>query len=325
MENLPELILPDLFRIEVPLPKNPLKAINSYVIKGEGRDLIIDTGMNRPECEAVLRDGLAALEVDLDYADFFITHLHADHVGLVATLASEDATVYFNQPDAASITHGIRWEAYLEYARRNGFPPDQLQPALQRHPGYRYTGQHGRGFHLVHDGDRLTVGDYNFVCVETPGHTKGHTCLYEPEKRLFFSGDHVLEDITPNISLFADGENPLRRYLDSLARIEELNVDLVLPGHRRTFRHLRERIAKLREHHHARAEEVLRLLGRERASAYVVATRMTWSLTYESWEDFPVSQKWFATGEAIAHLRYLEEEGRALREDTGDMIFYRRA
>jgi hypothetical protein len=49
---------------------------------------------------------------------------------------------------------------------------------------------------------------------------------------------------------------------------------------------------------------------------------MTWDLTYRQWEDFPVPQKWFATGEAIAHLRYLEDEGQVRREDRGEMILY---
>lgn len=320
-----ELGLPGIYRIEVPLPNNPLKAINSYVIKGRGRDLVIDTGMNRPECETALRAGLAALDVDLEACDFFVTHLHADHVGLVATLAGESATVYFNALDAASLARGLRWETYLDYARRNGFPPEHLETALHRHPGYRYTGRYERGFHIVHDGDRLPVGDYVFTCVQTPGHTWGHTCLYEPERRLLFSGDHVLEDITPNISLFAEGENPLRDYLASLKRIEDLPIALVLPGHRRAFTDLGGRIAQLREHHRARAEEALAVLARGPASAYEVAGQMTWDLSYRTWAEFPVPQKWFATGEAIAHLRYLEEQGRVKREVRGEMIYYRPA
>lgn len=33
-------------------------------------------------------------------------------------------------------------------------------------------------------------------------------------------------------------------------------------------------------------------------------------------------QKWFATGEAIAHLRYLEEEGRVFRNAESKMTTY---
>ncbi|MFC2052322.1 MBL fold metallo-hydrolase, partial [Chloroflexota bacterium] len=87
-------ILPNLYKIEVPLPRSPLQAINSYIIKAQGRSLIIDTGMNREECISVMSAGLKELAVDLETTDFFITHLHADHLGLVSYLATDNSTVY---------------------------------------------------------------------------------------------------------------------------------------------------------------------------------------------------------------------------------------
>ena len=66
-----EQMLPNLYRIEIPLPKNPLKALNSYLIKGDGRFLIIDTGMNREECRNAMFTALAELKVDLKPDRFF--------------------------------------------------------------------------------------------------------------------------------------------------------------------------------------------------------------------------------------------------------------
>jgi hypothetical protein len=40
---------------------------------------------------------------------------------------------------------------------------------------------------------------------------------------------------------------------------------------------------------------------------------MTWDISYSRWEDFPVPQQWFATGEALAHLLHLERTGGAKR------------
>jgi len=93
-------ILPNLYRIEVPLPGNPLKALNSYVIKTQERGLIIDTGMNREECMEAMNFALKELDVDLGKTDFFITHMHADHLGLVPALATDTSTIYLNQQDA---------------------------------------------------------------------------------------------------------------------------------------------------------------------------------------------------------------------------------
>ena len=51
---------------------------------------------------------------------------------------------------------------------------------------------------------------------------------------------------------------------------------------------------------------------------------MTWDLDCDSWEEFPRAQKWFATGEAIAHLRYLERKGLIFRKDEGLIITFTR-
>ena len=48
--------------------------------------------------------------------------------------------------------------------------------------------------------------------------------------------------------------------------------------------------------------------------AYDIASLMTWDIRAASWDHFPIIQQWFATGEAIAHLRYLEEMGQVERQ-----------
>ena len=93
MNEMPEKIRHDLYRIEIPLPNSPLKALNAYLIKGAKRCLLIDTGMNREECLKPMLSSLRSLHVDLKKTDFFITHLHADHSGLVGKLATGTSRV----------------------------------------------------------------------------------------------------------------------------------------------------------------------------------------------------------------------------------------
>ena len=54
-------IADNLYKKVVPLPNNPLREINAYIITGE-RNLLIDTGFNRPECEEALRDAFRELK-----------------------------------------------------------------------------------------------------------------------------------------------------------------------------------------------------------------------------------------------------------------------
>jgi len=211
-----EEILTNLYKIEIPLPGSPLKALNSYVIKAKERNLIIDTGWNREECMNAMQTGLRELDIDLRRTDFFITHSHADHLGLVSNLATNTSTIYFNQPDANRFRFGTNWDDIINFALVSGFPENELQAALNRHPGYKYGPKGHLALHILKEDDTINIGEYLFKCVETPGHTRGHICLYEPNKKIFVAGDHILNDITPNIQLWSDKGNPLKEYLESL-------------------------------------------------------------------------------------------------------------
>jgi len=317
-----EQILPHLHVIEVPLPKSPLKALNSYVVEGSDRNLVVDTGFDRPECLAALRQGLHDLRVDLDRTDFFITHLHVDHFGLVSQIVRPGRTVYFNAPDAERVRSWNGWEETVANAERNGFPKDELDGAIRNHPGYRFMAGIPKKMTLLADGAPLDIGDYRFRCISTPGHTAGHLCLYDRGKRLLIAGDHLLRDITPNIICWREGINPLRDYLDSLEKVQGMEIDRVLPGHRRRLGNPAARIAELRQHHRKRNAEILAILRGGPRNAYDIAGRMTWDLDCPSWKDFPLPQKWFTTGEALAHLRFLEEEGKVRVEADQPVILY---
>jgi glyoxylase-like metal-dependent hydrolase (beta-lactamase superfamily II) len=320
-----EEILPSLYRIKVPLPGSPLKATNSYVIKGTERSLIIDTGWNREDCLTALVTGLKECSVDLSQADFFITHMHADHSGLVSTLAQERAKVYFGGADAQVIrsTTPEHWMKMLDFANKCGFPREELDKAIQSHPGRRYSPNSSLNLYILRDEDTIGIGDYLFECIETPGHTAGHICLYEPSKKIFICGDHILVDITPNITLSSEAQNPLKEYLMSLDKVYNLNVELVLPGHRSIFKDQKERIRELKQHHQERLEEVIFILGKGKQNAFQVASQMTWDIGYKNWDLFPPAQKLFAFGEALAHLKYLEEEGKVERQIEGQgLVFF---
>ncbi|MCL6612935.1 MAG: MBL fold metallo-hydrolase [Peptococcaceae bacterium] len=317
-----EEILPNLYRMEIPLPDSPLKAVNSYVIKSPERNLIIDTGMNREECMDAMRRGLDHIGVDPGETDFFITHMHADHSGLVSALAGKESRIYCSGPDSVMIGPEFspenKWfKSVVDFALNNGFPENVLREAVKHHPGFKYSARGRLKFRSVKEGDTISIGDYVFKCVETPGHTPGHVCLYDPHKKILVSGDHILDDITPNISLWNDDRSPLREYFESLDKVGNLDIGLVLPGHRGLIKDCRGRIGELKSHHLKRAGEVLAIIGKTVRDAYQVASRMSWDLTYESWDQFPAPQKWFATGEALAHLKYLEEE-QLIRRKTGD-------
>jgi glyoxylase-like metal-dependent hydrolase (beta-lactamase superfamily II) len=321
-----EKILPDLYRIEIPLPKSPLKSLNSYLIKGEERFLIIDTGMNRQECLNEMLAALTYFDVDLNKTDFFITHLHVDHLGLVEKLITESSKVYFNSVEASMIANGSKhekgWTRTDAVYLLHGFPQEELTTSIAHHPRTNFGLTRHIDFYTMEEGDGLSIGNYTLKCVATPGHSPGHMCLYEPDKKILFAGDHILFDITPNITFWFNMENSLQTYLTSLEKIYQFDVSLVLPGHRSIMNDHRKRIRELEEHHNNRLHEAMAALSDGPKTAYQVTPCISWDFKYKSWELFPSQQRWFAFGETLAHLKYLEQAGKIHSHVRDNQTFY---
>ncbi len=315
----------NLLRIEIPLPGNPLKAVNSYVLRGDGRTLIIDTGQPREECKKAMLEAVGKLGIDLKKTDFFITHLHNDHLGLLYEIVEPSSVVYMNRMEAKfvrSLGPRERVFRWAEIYKSNGFPEDVLQTVVEGHLANLSRVRRHINFTPLDSGDLVNFGDFSFRCIDTPGHSPGHMCLYEASKKIFVSGDHVLFDITPNIKLYPEMDNALKSYLTSLDKVYPLDVKLVLPGHRRIYDNHRARISEIKEHHKHRLAEIITALEKGDKTGYEIAQCVTWDLSYKTWEEFPSAQKWFAVGEVMAHLQYLEAENKVRKEQRRDKITY---
>ncbi len=322
-----EQVLPDIYKLEIPLPNNPLRATNSYFIRGKERNLLVDTGFNCEESRQAMIKALQTLDFSMETTDLLITHLHSDHAGLLTFLVKPETTVWMSEPDAYVVGGGresSHWQLFSSFLQFSGLIANGIEDTITRHPGYRYAPEIFNGFTLVTDGFEIKVGDYSFKCLETKGHTPGHVCLYDEDKKLLLSGDHILGKITPNITLWQLGEDVLGSYLESLNRIAALEVDLVLPGHRYILNDCRGRINELKEHHQFRLENVMDILGEHRMNGVEVASKMKWDLSFKDWKDFPWGQKLFATGEAMSHLYHLFQTGALSITSDNDVFYFRK-
>lgn len=317
---------PGIFRIPVPLPKNPLKELNAYFIRGisGGRNLLIDTGFNKPECESALRNALEHIGADMSVTDIFITHMHSDHSGLMNKIADENSRVFISRADGDIVNRSVDidyWNDLDDLFTSYGYPRRKRR-SIEKHPGWEWGVRQKVRFNSVEEGDVFEVGKYVLRTVWTPGHTPGHMCLYDERFGVLFTADHVLAKITPNVTIERYMDDPLRLYLGSLDKVRELKADIILPGHRTPPTSLIHRVDELKMHHAERLEEILNILSGSPATAYEVAQKMTWDIAYDSWEAFPPNQKWFATGEAISHLQYLWTEGRIRKYESSGVYYY---
>ncbi|MEM1746410.1 MAG: MBL fold metallo-hydrolase [Candidatus Nezhaarchaeales archaeon] len=316
-----EEVVPSVFRVKVPLPNNPLKYTNSYIIKARDGCLIIDTGFNVDECYNTL--ALALNELRVEKPLFLSTHLHADHMGLVGRFSD---SILMSSIEIECIEEVRRsshdyWKKLVDFYVMNGFPKEEAGLLLRLHPGIRYTYWRDFKFKKLSDADVIALGDVSLRCILTPGHTPGHICLYDEERKVLFSGDHVLFDITPNISWMPMLEDPLNEYLKSLEKLLSLNVKLVLPGHRDFGINLRERIEELKAHHEKRLKEALSALDHPK-TAWEVAPSISWDIEEKDLSKLPVIQKWFIVGETIAHLEHLVRKGEVGKVEVRGRILY---
>lgn len=316
---------PDVYRVFVPLPDNPLQNLNCYVIKTPEKNLIIDTGFNRPECKDAILTGLKELEIDINNTDLYLTHLHSDHVGLAATIMPKTSTIYMGRVDydyLMTSVDGSHWEDTEKAFISHGFPYDKVVELRTKNPAIAYGV--GRKFDAVKldDGDTFKIGDYEFKSILVPGHTPGNTCLYYEKGKLMFLGDHVLFDITPNITAWYGVNDSLSNYLESLNKIKKYKMETALPAHRNTKGiNVYDRIEQLIVHHQNRLKDTENIVSKNPDStAYEIAAYMKWQMRGKNWEEFPITQRWFAVGETIAHLDYLMQKGKVSCEIDSEGI-----
>ena len=128
--------------------------------------------------------------------------------------------------------------------------------------------------------------------------------------------------MTPNITWYPEMPDSLARYLKSLDKVYPLDVELVLPGHRSRMNNHRARIQEITKHHEERLNEAEAALKGGSKSAYEVAAGISWVITCDGRDDFPVTQKYFAVGETIAHLEYLAAASRIRKTTVDGKILY---
>lgn len=309
-----EQLKKDLWRLDIPLVGNPLKNLNSYLITGE-RSLLIDTGFRQQPCREAMERQLSEIGVDRDRLDIFCTHLHSDHTGLAPELIRPGCRIYIGAIDGPGLARGADssyWEELSQEYILDGFSPEEMAELWGTNPSKTSAPPWREGLYTyLKDGAELHYGGHTLRCILTPGHTPGHLCLYDPDLQRLFSGDHILFHITPNICRWAGVDDSLGDYLNSLDKISALEVRALYPAHRAETGNLQERIAQLKSHHARRLEDALDAVrGTPGLTAYEIAGRMAWSIRCRSWEEFPLTQKFFAVGETMAHLDRLAVLGK---------------
>jgi glyoxylase-like metal-dependent hydrolase (beta-lactamase superfamily II) len=320
-----ERVRPGLWSIPVPIPVNPLRYVLVYALEIDSGVAIIDAGWNTDEAYDGLASGLRVAGYEMtDVKAVLVTHIHPDHYGLAGRVREVSGAWIGLHPADARLVHDryddSAIEALVERERglllRCGVPELTAEELAGASMMIRHMVAMAMPDRLIEDGERLGLPGWDLRAIWTPGHSPGHLCFAEPERRLLFSGDHVLAKITPMVAVHPQSAaNPLADYLDALRAVGKLDVDEVLPAHEFRFLELADRVDYVIGHHEERLDEVRRTVAEAGgATCWDVATRLTWS---RPWETIPSYMRRAANNETLAHLVWLEVRGLVSRT-TGE-------
>jgi len=308
-------------RVIVPTPFKVGPA-NIYVFT-DGPVTLIDCGPNTKAAENALRLGLAEHGLVVEQiARVIISHAHPDHFGLAPRIhAVSGAEIFVGEYDLPKISGKRDMYATGALLMEAGIPLDELIRWGDDSP--RDLDPKMEELTPIHAGDRFEFEGFHLEALHLPGHTSGHICMLEPERRVLFAGDTLISHITPNPILEPTPEDPTVRrkslieYIRTLDVLLDLDLKEVWPGHGDPILDPPTLIRGIEDHHRERTGEVAALLEREGEA------RSAWELARLMFPGLEGFDNYLGVSEVVAHLDLLEEQGRAASFERDGVVYYR--
>jgi glyoxylase-like metal-dependent hydrolase (beta-lactamase superfamily II) len=311
-----------IHRLEIPTPFL-VGRVNCYLIDDDPLTLV-DTGPNSGKSLDTLSRALAdhGRQIE-DLGLIVITHQHVDHLGLLeilarrsrAEIAALDLLVPYLEDFTASAAADD--EFALAMLRRHGAPADLAAVLGSISAAYRSYGSGGNVTRALHDGDQIALRGRTLRVLHRPGHSPSDTILFDEQRQILISGDHLLAGISSNplvsrpLGSGAAAERPhaLIDYRASLRATRALPAKLVLAGHGEPITDHAELIEERFRGHERRARKLLRMLGSEPLSAFELAQQM--------WGNVAVAQAYLTISEVLGHIDLLIARGAVSEVDDG--------
>jgi len=326
-------IVSGIHQIKLPIKDNPLGYVNTYLIQGTDGWALLDTGWNNQESFDALSGQLKEMHLGFkDISLIIITHMYPDHIGQAGRIQQlSGASLAVHEVEKEYLDSKLLWTDLVyqeinEWLLINGVPDEFLTVEMNSSGEMKDLIPEANPDRALSDGDTISTGIFDLQVIWTPGHSNGHICLYEPSHKLLFTGDHILPGITPNISIHTQfHEDPLKKYLQSLKKLQDLDMKLALPAHENTFTNLQKRIDELLAHHEERKATIIETIVNKAKTAYHISSEITWMEGNVGWDDMTLLDRRIAVTEALAHLETLRGENRVVRAEKEGFAFYKAA
>jgi glyoxylase-like metal-dependent hydrolase (beta-lactamase superfamily II) len=326
-----ELVSLGIYRIPIPIPFPQAGGpANVYAIEAERGLLLFDTGLGTVSSQEILIEGLAGIGHRIeDVNRIILSHGHIDHFGSAAWIrerVGRSIPVCIHAADAGKVLEsGMDWPATLrqnsKYLAMLGMPlsvVEEAAVALGRNPEF---GKRLSKVDPLQPGEVIQCRHVSLEVLHMPGHTPGLCCLYDREYRLLFSGDHLLERVSPNplMDLGPEGipssSRPLVTYFKSLERVRALGAALVLPGHGTPFAAANSVIDSLASFYRRRQAKLLAALERGPLTVYEAMKEL-----FTPGSGFELI---LMMSETLGNLEVMEDRGEIERETRDDRLHFR--
>ena len=301
-------VLDKIYKIELPIPF-PLKSMNVYFIDDSPRTLV-DAGIKTEVSFETLKKGLETIGVGLNSIErILITHGHIDHYGQAKRLSSlSGAPIYIHSKEYGRIRSFIHSLGFIKsILLRNGAPETLVNEAIHYMESAQIMADSLDDAFFLDDGDSILFKSMSWKTIHCPGHSPGLICFHWPEKKILFTGDHLLKEITPNPILNVPEYRPpfrypsLKDYLNSLEKIERLDLSLLLPAHGEEIHDVKALIQKIFTHHKGRMDRILFSLSKKEKTPFQIAMDL--------FPGVPPFEVFLGISEAVGHLDILKEKG----------------
>lgn len=188
-----------------------------YLLCGTEKAVLIDTGLGVGNIREIV-DSLTSLPVMV-----MTTHVHWDHIG--GHRYFEKIAVHEAEKDWLS----VRFPIPLQMVKRNlmcrscDFPKDF---SIDEYEIFR-----GTPTQLLREGDCMDLGNRTLIVIHTPGHSPGHCCFYEPDRKYLYSGDLIYRGC---LDTFYPTTDP-QQFFQSVRKVQVLEIKRILPGHHQLY------------------------------------------------------------------------------------------
>lgn len=317
-----------VWRIPLPLPMDGLRAVNVYVLETEQGLVLIDGGWAIPESRQQLIDSLRQAGHGLrDIRRFLVTHMHRDHYTQAVALRQEtgaDVALGLGEKPSLDLLQAPeqirgrdRARLRIAGAHELTLPWDDKRGERPPVEYYDYPDT------WLEDDNRIDLDGRQLDVVHTPGHTQGHVVFADRGAGLLFAGDHVLPQITPSIGFeTAYVQQPLRDFMDSLAKVRALPDLRLLPAHGPVTDSSHHRVEELLAFHDERLARTLEAVRSGARSGWETAQELPWTRRQKRAGDLAPFDQVLAAFETLAHLELLALRGDLARgEEDGVALF----